>query len=87
LVHTIQAHGKGSVRGLYYDPIKNYLFSANYDDGTIAIIDLQKPGKEKYAAVTAMFHGKKDVRTSLNFDFLGQMHSLVSRKIRIVLGR
>jgi WD40 repeat protein len=62
LVHTIQAHQKGSIRGLYYDPFKNYLFSANYDDGTIAIIDLQKPGKEKYAAVTAMLHGKKDVR-------------------------
>ncbi len=62
LLHTIQAHQKGSIRGLFYDSLKNYLFTANYDDGSIAIIDLHKPGKEKFAAVTAVLTGKKDVR-------------------------
>jgi len=62
LIHTIQAHTKGSIRGLYFDTYKNYLFTANFDDGTIGIFDLHKPGKEKYASNIANFSGKKGVR-------------------------
>jgi len=61
LIHTIQAHQKGAIRGLFFDTFKNYLFTANYDDGVLAIWDLQKPGKEKFASNIANLSGKKGV--------------------------
>jgi WD40 repeat protein len=64
LLHTIQAHGKGgNIRGLNFDSYKNYLFTANYDDGVITIHDLHKPGKEKFASNIANLHGKTKVRS------------------------
>jgi WD40 repeat protein len=64
IIHTIQVHTSKSatIRGLYFDHYKNYLFTANYDDGVIGIQDLQKPGKEKYATNTANLQGKPKVR-------------------------
>jgi len=62
LIYTVQAHPKGIIRSIFFDPIKNYLVSSNYDDGVIALIDLQKPGKEKYAHNIASLTGKLKVR-------------------------
>jgi len=62
LLHTLHAHPKGNIRDIYFDSIKNYLISSNYDDGTIALIDLQKPGKEKYAHNIASLTGRTKVR-------------------------
>jgi len=61
ILHSVQAHAKGAIRGVFFDPIKNYLITANYDDGVLAIIDLQKPGKEKYAHNIANLQGKAKV--------------------------
>lgn len=62
LIHTVQAHPKGTIRCMHFDGIKNYLVTSNYDDGVIALVDLQKPGKEKYAHNIASLTGKLKVR-------------------------
>jgi len=46
---------------MHFDGIKNYLVTSNYDDGVIALVDLQKPGKEKYAHNIASLTGKLKV--------------------------
>jgi len=61
LLHIIQAHPEGTIRGLCFDNYKNYLLTANYDDGVLALIDLQSPGKEKYSSIIANFEGRKKV--------------------------
>ena len=62
-IFTIQNHAKGDIRGLDFDFKTNYLFTANMDDGVIAIFDIGKPGKERYASSRAMLNGKPKVRT------------------------
>jgi hypothetical protein len=61
LLHTVQAHSKGAIRGLFFDSNRNYLLASNYDDGVLTITDMQKPGKEKYAHVIASLSGKPKV--------------------------
>jgi DNA-binding beta-propeller fold protein YncE len=61
-IHVIQAHPKGSIRGMYFDSYKNYLLTANYDDGYISMTDVQKPDRVKYSQVTTHLKGKKKVR-------------------------
>jgi len=39
--------------------------SANYDDGVLAVIDMQKPDRAKYAQPIAHLRGKKKVRCIL----------------------
>jgi len=63
LIHIIQAHPKGSIRALHFDLNRNYLITGNHDDGVLAIHDLEKPGKEKYAINIANLQGKPKVRT------------------------
>jgi len=63
IIFHIKAQTKGNIRGLYFDAYKNYLLTANYDDGVLALIDMQKPGKERYASIVANFEGKKKVRS------------------------
>ena len=36
---------KGAIRGMHFSPGKNYVFTCGYDDGEIAIIDIEKPGR------------------------------------------
>jgi len=36
---------KGAIRGLALDTVKNYVFTGGYDDGEIAILDIEKPGR------------------------------------------
>jgi len=62
IIFHIKAQTKGNIRGLYFDDYKNYLLTANYDDGVLALIDMQKPGKERYSNIIANFEGKKKVR-------------------------
>ena len=50
---------------MYFDGQRNYLITASYDDGVLAITDLQKPGKERYSAVIANLEGKSKVDTKL----------------------
>ena len=59
---TLQNHNKGSIRCLYLDTNRNYLFAASYDDGELNVFDLDKPGREKYAKMTAFMKGKEKVR-------------------------
>ena len=62
LIHQYQAHPKNSaIRGLHFDMLRNYFFTSNFNDGSISIHDLGKPGKEKYMSTTASLQGKKEV--------------------------
>jgi 6-phosphogluconolactonase (cycloisomerase 2 family) len=54
----LQNHDKGSIRCLNFDPNRNYLFAASYDDGEISVFEMDKPGREKYAKMTAFMKGK-----------------------------
>jgi len=49
---------------LTFDVYRNYLISGNHDDGAIAIWDLEKPGKEKYAINIANLNGKPKIRVT-----------------------
>lgn len=62
IIFHMRTQTKGNIRGLYFDNYKNYLATANYDDGVLGLIDTQKPGKEKYSNIIANFEGKKKVR-------------------------
>lgn len=64
LVHTILTHGSknANLRSVIFDHKTNYLFAANYKDGVIAIWDMGKPGKEKFAQNIANLNGKPEVR-------------------------
>jgi len=65
LLHSILTHGHKSanLRTVLFDPKTNYLFAANYKDGQIAIWDMQKPGKEKFASMIAKLAGKPETRS------------------------
>ena len=45
LLHTLSTVGKGTIRGLEFDPFKNYIFAGGFDDGEICIFNIEKPGK------------------------------------------
>jgi hypothetical protein len=47
---------------MHFDAQRNYLITTSYDDGVLAITDLQKPGKERYSVVVANFEGKPKVK-------------------------
>jgi hypothetical protein len=40
---------KCTIRGFHYDSIKNFIIGSDYDDGELAMFEIEKPGKEKYA--------------------------------------
>lgn len=63
ILTVLQNHNKGSIRCLYLDTNRNYLFAASYDDGELNVFDLDKPGREKYAKMTAFMKGKEKVRS------------------------
>ena len=54
----LQNNKKGSIRSLYLDQNRNYLFSGSYDDGELNVFNLDKPGREKYAKMSATLRGK-----------------------------
>ncbi len=45
---SVSTQTSSVIRGLTYDPLKNYLFSAGYDSGEIGIFDVGKSGREKF---------------------------------------
>ncbi|EGR33250.1 PX domain protein [Ichthyophthirius multifiliis] len=63
LLITVQTIQKGTIRGLTIDLVKNYLFTGGFDDGEICVFDIEKPGKEKFAKLSASLVGKKKVRS------------------------
>jgi WD40 repeat protein len=42
---------------------RNYLFTGGFDDGELAIFDIDKPNREKYAKQVASLQGKEKVRS------------------------
>lgn len=42
---------------------RNYLFTGGFDDGEVAIFDIDKPNREKYAKQVASLQGKEKVRS------------------------
>jgi len=38
---------QGLIRGLALDTAKNYVFTGGFDDGEIAVFNIEKPGKVK----------------------------------------
>ena len=55
---VLQNNKHGSIRCLYLDTNRNYLFSGSYDDGELNVFDLDKPGREKLARMSATMRGK-----------------------------
>jgi WD40 repeat protein len=49
ILTVLQNNKKGSIRCIYLDTNRNYLFTGSYDDGELNVFDLDKPGREKYA--------------------------------------
>ena len=62
LMITIITPEDGLIKSLSLDLKRNYLFTAGFDDGLIAVFDLDKPGKEKLTKQIAMFQGKENPR-------------------------
>lgn len=62
MLNTLKNYKGGSIRSLYLDTNRNYLFSGSYDDGEINVFDLDKPGREKLAKLNATLHGKEKIR-------------------------
>ncbi len=60
-LHVIPVNLKGAIRGLHFDSYKNYLFTCNYDEGLIAVVDMQKPERIKNAQTITHLRGKKKV--------------------------
>ena len=58
LLISIYTPEEGPIKTLALDLQKNYLFSAGFENGLIAVFDLDKPGREKYAKQIACFQGK-----------------------------
>ncbi len=52
----------GSIRALSIDLNRNYLFTGSFEAGEINVFDLDKPGREKLAKITATLMGKEKVR-------------------------
>lgn len=58
MLTVLQNNKKGSIRCIYLDANRNYLFTGSYDDGELNVFDLDKPGREKYAKMIATLKGK-----------------------------
>lgn len=54
----MQTQLKGAIRGLTVDVFKNYVFTGGFEDGEIAVFDIEKPGKEKLFKQVASLKGK-----------------------------
>lgn len=63
LLTTVLTSQQGVIRGLALDTVKNYVFTGGFDEGEVAVFDIEKPGKEKFAKLSASLVGKKKVRS------------------------
>lgn len=62
LLTTLRNNKGGSIRSLFFDTNRNYLFTGSFDDGELNVFDLDKPGREKLAKLNATLIGKDKVR-------------------------
>ena len=63
LLNTLATNKHGSIRGMDLDLRRNYLVTGGFDDGELAVFDIDKPNREKYAKNVAAFPGKEKVRS------------------------
>jgi WD40 repeat protein len=61
-LNTLRNYKGGSIRSIFLDNNRNYLFTGSFDDGEINVFDLDKPGREKLAKLNATLHGKDKIR-------------------------
>ncbi|KAM3143094.1 hypothetical protein pb186bvf_004680 [Paramecium bursaria] len=59
---SVASQTGSAIRGLCFDPVKNYLFTAGHDQGEIGVYEVGKSGREKYTKQTASFKGKLKIR-------------------------
>lgn len=89
LLHTITIPGKGVIRGIDFDPVKNFLIIGEFNTGKIYIYDLEKPGRvfflkqEKFAKLIAEYTDKINCRQLIwsrlrNEIFIGNTDGTVS---------
>jgi len=52
----------GSIRSVFLDTNRNYLFAASFENGEINVFDMDKPGREKLAKLNATLYGKEKIR-------------------------
>jgi len=45
LLTTVLTSQQGVIRGLALDTVKNYVFTGGFDEGEVAVFDIEKPGK------------------------------------------
>lgn len=45
ILTTLQNNKRGSVRSIFMDQNRNYLFCGSYEDGELNVFDLDKPGR------------------------------------------
>lgn len=62
LLTTLRNNKGGSIRSLFLDNNRNYLFTTSYENGEINVFELDKPGREKLAKLNATFYGKEKIR-------------------------
>jgi len=43
---------QGVIRGLALDTVKNYVFTGGFDEGEVAVFDIEKPGKVQQKIIT-----------------------------------
>ncbi len=53
---------KTNIRGLHFDPNKNFIIASGYDYGELCMFEIEKAGKEKFAKKIATFQSKKKVK-------------------------
>lgn len=62
LLTTLRNNKGGSIRSIFLDTNRNYLFAASFENGEINVFDLDKPGREKLAKLNATLYGKEKIR-------------------------
>ncbi|CAD8199045.1 unnamed protein product [Paramecium pentaurelia] len=62
LAVSVASQTLSPIRGIFFDPVKNYLFTAGFDQGEIGIFEVGKSGREKFTKQTASLKGKLQMR-------------------------
>lgn len=62
MLSTLRNNKGGSIRSLFLDNNRNYLFTTSFENGEINVFELDKPGREKLAKLNATLYGKEKIR-------------------------
>jgi hypothetical protein len=54
-LNILELSERASIRGLYFDPNKNFIIASGYDSGELCMFEIEKPGKERFAKKIATF--------------------------------